>query len=191
MRPTRTPSSARRARVTSSALGGALTVLAALVLAGCGSVVVASGGPTSGGSTTSAATPTAGTTTPTTTTSSASTSSTGTSTPTATVTPPSGDPTDPVMPVRSGPASVVGTVTQGVEPRCLLVGPYVLTGTESLPQAEQALLTAGTRVAVTGTVDPGMASYCQQGTLLTVRSVHAVRPMGPGPQATPTVFTTP
>lgn len=164
---------------------GAAGLLAAVTLAGCGSAVVASGGGADPGS------------------SPAPTSSSGTATPTSTPTsggsstapggtgPGGGIATVPATPVRSGPASVVGTVKDGVEPRCLLVGPYVLTGTESLPQAEQDLLTTGATVAVTGTVDPGMASYCQQGTLLTVTSVHAVRPMGPGPKATPTVYSTP
>lgn len=171
---------------------GAAGLLAAVTLAGCGSAVVASGGgadsgssPASTGSSGSSGTTTTPAPTPT------SSSPGGSSTAPGGTGPGGGIATVPITPVRSGPASVVGTVKDGVEPRCLLVGPYVLTGTESLPQAEQDLLTTGATVAVTGTVDPGMASYCQQGTLLAVTSVHAVRPMGPGPKATPTVYSTP
>lgn len=166
MRPTRTSRPAVRSHATALAVG-ALTALAAATLVGCGSAVVTAGGPTSAAPTSTAT----------------STAPTSTAPPTSTSTLP--------RPVASGPASVVGTVREGVEPRCLLVGPYVLTGTESLPAAQQALLRAGATVAVTGAVDPGMASYCQQGTLLTVASVRALHPMTPDPRATPTVYSTP
>lgn len=168
MRPTRTPQPTARTRP-----GVLVAALATLALAGCGSAVVSAGGPTSSPSSSTMPTSTASTSTP------------------APTSPATTSPATLPRPVASGPASVVGTVREGVEPSCLVLGPYVLTGTESLPAAQQALLRDGATVAVTGEVDPGMASYCQQGTLLTVASVRALHPMTPDPRATPTVFTTP
>lgn len=176
MRPTRGP-----LRPLGATTLAALTALglSALGLVGCGSAVVASGGPTSSAGSTPTATST-----------SAPTTTDPTSAPT-TSTPATTDPSTPVVPVHSGPAAVTGTIREGVEPSCVVLGPYVLTGTESLPAAQRDLLRVGATVAVTGQVDPGMASYCQQGTLLTVTSVRALHPMTPDPRATPTIYSTP
>jgi hypothetical protein len=90
----------------------------------------------------------------------------GTTAPPATATPPTTPP--PARP--AGKVSVTGTVTQGVEPGCLLLdgggGPYLLVG------GDRARLTPGRRVAVTGRVDRGLLSTCQQGEPLVVASVE-------------------
>jgi Protein of unknown function (DUF5818) len=71
----------------------------------------------------------------------------------------------------SGKVTLVGTVTAGVEPNCLLLdaengGRYLLIG------GERAELRPGRRVAVTGRVDRGLLSTCQQGEPLVVASVE-------------------
>jgi Protein of unknown function (DUF5818) len=85
--------------------------------------------------------------------------------------------TTPDNPPATGPAppagrvTLVGTVTAGVEPNCLLLdaedgGRYLLIG------GERAELRPGRRVAVTGRVDRGLLSTCQQGEPLVVASVE-------------------
>ena len=67
--------------------------------------------------------------------------------------------------------TVTGTVIEGVEPNCLL-----LTGggrTYLLVGGDRAELRAGARVAVTGRVDRGLLSTCQQGEPLVVASIEA------------------
>ncbi len=59
-----------------------------------------------------------------------------------------------------------GTVDQGVEPGCLVLGQYLLIG------GSQDLLKPGASVSVTGTVATGMATTCQQGTPLQVEKVE-------------------
>jgi hypothetical protein len=77
-------------------------------------------------------------------------------------------------PTRTGgPVTVTGTVTEGVEPGCLLLkatdgGQYLLVG------GERAELRPGRRVAVSGRVDRGLLSTCQQGEPLVVASISAV-----------------
>jgi hypothetical protein len=77
-------------------------------------------------------------------------------------------------PTRTGgPVTVTGTVTEGVEPGCLLLkaadgGQYLLVG------GERAELRPGRRLAVTGRVDRGLLSTCQQGEPLVVASISAV-----------------
>ena len=81
--------------------------------------------------------------------------------------------TAPTEPTRSGgPVTVVGTVAAGVEPGCLLLeaergGSFLLVG------GERAELRPGARVAVTGWVDRGLLSTCQQGEPLVVASIAA------------------
>jgi hypothetical protein len=77
-------------------------------------------------------------------------------------------------PTRTGgPFTVSGTVTEGVEPGCLLLkaedgGQYLLVG------GERAELRPGRRLAVTGRVDRGLLSTCQQGEPLVVASIEAI-----------------
>ncbi|HYN18622.1 MAG TPA: hypothetical protein VEY96_11115 [Actinomycetes bacterium] len=79
--------------------------------------------------------------------------------------------TEPTPPV--GEVTVTGTVTEGVEPNCLLLeaqgGPYLLVG------GDRAELRPGARVAVTGRVDRDLLSTCQQGLPLVVAAI------GPAP----------
>jgi hypothetical protein len=79
------------------------------------------------------------------------------------------EPTRPAVEV-----TVTGTVTAGVEPGCLLLedqagGRFLLVG------GERAELTPGRRVAVTGRVDRGLLSTCQQGEPLVVASIEPAR----------------
>jgi hypothetical protein len=78
--------------------------------------------------------------------------------------------TGPTRP--AGEVTVTGTVRKGVEPGCLLLdagggGSYLLVG------GERAELQPGARVAVTGRVDRGLFSTCQQGEPLVVASIEA------------------
>jgi hypothetical protein len=79
------------------------------------------------------------------------------------------EPTRPAVEV-----TVTGTVMAGVEPGCLLLedqagGRFLLVG------GERAQLTPGRRVAVTGRVDRGLLSTCQQGEPLVVASIAPAR----------------
>jgi hypothetical protein len=89
-------------------------------------------------------------------------------------TPPTTAPGGPTDPTRTGgPVTVTGTVTEGVEPGCLLLkatdgGQYLLVG------GERAELRPGRRLAVSGRVDRGLLSTCQQGEPLVVASIEAI-----------------
>jgi hypothetical protein len=76
--------------------------------------------------------------------------------------------TKPAQP--SGQVTVTGTVMEGVEPNCLLLDAdgrqYLLVG------GDRSELQAGARVAVTGRVDRGLASTCQQGEPLVVSGIE-------------------
>jgi hypothetical protein len=91
----------------------------------------------------------------------------------ATTAPTTAPTTTPAQPTRSGgPVTVVGTVSEGVEPGCLLLdaeggGSFLLVG------GERAELQPGRRVAVTGRVDRSLLSTCQQGEPLVVASIAA------------------
>jgi hypothetical protein len=79
------------------------------------------------------------------------------------------EPTKPPVEV-----TVTGTVRPGVEPGCLLLedragGRFLLVG------GDRAKLSPGSRVAVTGRVDRGLLSTCQQGEPLVVASIEAAR----------------
>jgi hypothetical protein len=72
----------------------------------------------------------------------------------------------------AGEVTVSGTVRAGVEPDCLLLdaggGPrYLLVG------GERSRLRPGARVTVTGRVDRGLLSTCQQGEPLVVAAIEA------------------
>jgi hypothetical protein len=92
---------------------------------------------------------------------------------TAPTTMPSNPPT--TRPARpTGRVTVTGTVTPGVEPGCLLLDAgggtsYLLVG------GARAELRPGRRVAVTGRVDRGLLSTCQQGEPLVVASIDPTR----------------
>jgi hypothetical protein len=70
----------------------------------------------------------------------------------------------------AGEVTVTGTVTEGVEPNCLVLeaegGPYLLVG------GDRAELRSGARVAVTGRVAEDLLSTCQQGLPLVVASIE-------------------
>lgn len=71
----------------------------------------------------------------------------------------------------SAPVTVRGTVTQGVEAGCLMLGSYQLIVTN--PEHRQ-VLRPGASVEVGGRPDPGMMTICQQGTPLVVSSARAL-----------------
>jgi len=67
--------------------------------------------------------------------------------------------------------TVIGTLEDGVEAGC-----FVLTDEESgevysVTHDDMSEIGPGTRVKVTGHVDPNMMSYCQQGQALVVERV--------------------
>ena len=77
--------------------------------------------------------------------------------------------TKPAQP--PGEVTVTGTVVEGVEPGCLLLNAedghrYLLVG------GDRAELQAGAKVSVTGRVDRGLLSTCQQGEPLVVASIE-------------------
>jgi hypothetical protein len=62
--------------------------------------------------------------------------------------------------------TLTGTAAPGVEGGCLLLRGYLLLG------GPRELLGAGRRVRVTGRVQPGVATTCQQGTPFLVESAE-------------------
>jgi Protein of unknown function (DUF5818) len=96
-----------------------------------------------------------------------------TTSPPSTASPPSTVPDRRTEPTKQGAAvTVTGTVRAGVEPGCLLLedqagGRFLLVG------GDRARLSPGSRVAVTGRVDRGLLSTCQQGEPLVVASIAA------------------
>jgi hypothetical protein len=110
------------------------------------------------------------------------TSPTPTPTPTPVVpptTPPTTPPANDVNPGEPPPVSdnkapgsgkpvastrLTGVVTPGVEPNCILLNGYLLIG------GPRELLRSGAKVTVTGRVQTGMLTTCQQGTPLVVES---------------------
>lgn len=88
---------------------------------------------------------------------------------------PTQSPTGPIATVPPGPGglervTVTGVLEEGVESGCVVLTDeesgqvYTVTG-RGLPER------IGQRVTVTGTVDPDMVSYCQQGAILLVDEV--------------------
>lgn len=67
-------------------------------------------------------------------------------------------PGGPSTPPGVGATTLSGTVQGGVEPGCVLLDGYLLIG------GPKDVLTPGARVEVTGRVEPGMMTTCQQGT---------------------------
>ena len=74
----------------------------------------------------------------------------------------------------AGEVTVTGTVSEGVEPGCLLLDGYLLVG------GDRDQLRPGARVAVTGRVDRDLLSTCQQGVPLVVAGRPSSRPPDPG-----------
>lgn len=80
---------------------------------------------------------------------------------------------DPPPPGRRGPTTTVrGVVVEGVEAGCLLLAgdgvEYLLVG------GPRDQLRAGSRLEVTGRLDPELMTTCQQGTPLLVVAVSPV-----------------
>jgi hypothetical protein len=67
---------------------------------------------------------------------------------------------------KPGPLTLTGTVRPGVEPDCLLLQGYLLVG------GPRELLRGGGRVKVTGRVQPGLMTTCQQGTPFVVEAAE-------------------
>ncbi|HWD42464.1 MAG TPA: hypothetical protein VHM23_01865 [Actinomycetota bacterium] len=88
--------------------------------------------------------------------------------PTTSPTSPTGPAPTTGPPSAAGEVTVTGTVSEGVEPGCLLLGGYLLVG------GDRSKLQAGARVAVTGRVDRGLLSTCQQGEPLVVTRIEPV-----------------
>jgi hypothetical protein len=66
----------------------------------------------------------------------------------------------------AGQVTVTGTVGDGVEASCLLLDGYLLVG------GDRSKLRTGARVTVTGRVERGLLSTCQQGVPLVVASIE-------------------
>jgi hypothetical protein len=66
----------------------------------------------------------------------------------------------------AGEVTVTGTVGDGVEANCLLLDGYLLIG------GDRSKLRTGARVTVTGRVERGLLSTCQQGVPLVVASIE-------------------
>jgi hypothetical protein len=79
---------------------------------------------------------------------------------------PSGPPTSGVPGPKPERLTLTGTVEAGVESGCLLLRGYLLLG------GPRDLLTSGRTVTVTGRTEPGMVTYCQQGTPFLVESAE-------------------
>ncbi|GIF46018.1 hypothetical protein DFJ67_5450 [Asanoa ferruginea] len=65
---------------------------------------------------------------------------------------------------KRGLSTLTGTVTTGVESRCLLINGFLLIG------GDRSVLRPGARVTVTGRVDRSVVTTCQQGTPFVVTS---------------------
>jgi hypothetical protein len=62
--------------------------------------------------------------------------------------------------------TLTGTITAGVEHRCLLLDGYLLVG------GDRTVIRAGARVTVTGRIVPDLVTTCQQGIPFMVTSVE-------------------
>ncbi|MET7370937.1 hypothetical protein [Micromonospora arida] len=75
-------------------------------------------------------------------------------------------PGGPSTPPGVGATTLSGTLQGGVEPGCVLLDGYLLLG------GPRDVLMPGARVEVTGRVEPGMMTTCQQGTPFVVTAAH-------------------
>lgn len=80
---------------------------------------------------------------------------------------PATEPPAKAGPTPSGPMTLTGTVTAGVEPNCLLLNGYLLV------DGPRDVVTAGARISVTGRPEPDLMSTCQQGIPFRVASARA------------------
>ena len=123
-------------------------VAAVLLLSGCGDPTPADPGSGPGGGAPSTVAPT--------------------SPPTSRPIPPPVDPTKPGVPTASGrPITVDGVVEAGVEPGC-----KVLTAAGTQYQVLGENIPVGVPVRVTGVLQPGVLTTCQQGTPIRVTKVQ-------------------
>ena len=86
---------------------------------------------------------------------------------------PSPEPTEEpsaTKPPSGGTKTLTGTITAGVEPNCLLLEDHLLIISDAKLKAAAK---TGATVTVTGRVEPGMMTTCQQGTPLVVTSLRA------------------
>ena len=79
---------------------------------------------------------------------------------------PTKSPGGPTLPPPVGATTLTGTVVAGVEPNCVLLDGYLLVG------GPRDVLRPGRKVTVSGRVEPGMMTTCQQGTPFVVESAH-------------------
>ncbi|MET8198784.1 hypothetical protein AB0C42_00615 [Micromonospora taraxaci] len=86
--------------------------------------------------------------------------------PASSKTPRAPKPGGPSTPPGVGATTLSGTVQGGVEPGCVLLDGYLLIG------GPRDVLTPGAQVEVTGRVEPGMMTTCQQGTPFVVSAAH-------------------
>lgn len=138
---------------TRSGVGAAAVLSVALLLAGCT-------GDVTGGTATPASTGPTPSPMPT---------PTSTQTPMPTPTPTEVEPSGPRPTDGTGLPEVVtvtGTVQAGVESGCLLLDGLLLIG------GSPEVLQPGSRVTVTGRLDPSLVTFCQQGIPLVVTSVE-------------------
>ncbi|TDD65775.1 hypothetical protein E1262_24165 [Jiangella aurantiaca] len=153
----------------------AAALTAILLLAGCGDDVPATGGddPTSSSTPTGepSATPTLPTGEPTLPTDDPT--DPPTSVPTDPGTTPQPTPSDTPVPqptTTPGVTQLTGFPVPGVESGCWLLDGYLLLG------GDQELIASGREVQVTGAVEEGVMTTCQQGTPFRVDSVVAIEP---------------
>ncbi|WP_165358749.1 hypothetical protein [Haloactinopolyspora alba] len=83
--------------------------------------------------------------------------------------PPEPSPPEPSdQPTRIGVGELVGVPQPGVEGGCWLIDEYLLLG------GDETLLSSGRRLRVTGHVERGVMTTCQQGIAFRVESVEPV-----------------
>ena len=70
----------------------------------------------------------------------------------------------------TGTKTLTGTITAGVEPNCLLLDDHLLIIQDAKLKAAAR---EGATVTVTGRIEPGMMTTCQQGTPFVVTALRA------------------
>ena len=76
----------------------------------------------------------------------------------------------PVKPSAGSTTTLTGTIAAGVEPNCLLLDKHLLIINDP---AQRAAAKPGATVTVTGRVEQGMMTTCQQGTPFVVTALRA------------------
>lgn len=78
----------------------------------------------------------------------------------------------PTLSLSGSEMTVSGTVVEGVEPSCLILQTSGKDYLLMLPASmDRSKVRAGAKLVVRGRLQPGMMSYCQQGTPFMVSSV--------------------